>query len=59
MLSAIQRVYGSASPLPTTTLVLPLKPEKVKLVKDQLSSVHPEVGFISFKDKATFCQGSQ
>nr|KAJ0204061.1 hypothetical protein LSAT_V11C500233080 [Lactuca sativa] len=43
MLSAIQRVYGSASPLPTTTLVLPLKPEKVKAVKDQLSSIHPEV----------------
>ncbi|KAL7600781.1 hypothetical protein Lser_V15G21269 [Lactuca serriola] len=43
ILSAIQRVYGSASPLPTTTLVLPLKPEKVKPVKDQLSSIHPEV----------------
>ncbi|KAL4566707.1 hypothetical protein LXL04_030829 [Taraxacum kok-saghyz] len=42
-LSAIQTVYGSTTPLPTTTLVLPLKPEKVKPVKDQLSSVHPEV----------------
>ncbi|XP_023758052.1 uncharacterized protein LOC111906533 [Lactuca sativa] len=42
-LSAIQSVYGSATSLPTTTLVLPLKPEKVKPVKDQLSSVHPEV----------------
>ncbi|PWA45853.1 DNA binding,ATP binding protein [Artemisia annua] len=42
-LSAIQRVYGSATSLPTTTLVLPLKPEKVKPVKDQLSSIHPEV----------------
>ncbi|CAI0455818.1 unnamed protein product [Linum tenue] len=29
--------------LPTTTLVLPLKPDKVKAVKEQLSSVHPEV----------------
>nr|GEW07666.1 DNA binding,ATP binding protein [Tanacetum cinerariifolium] len=42
-LSAIQSVYGSATSLPTTTLVLPLKPEKVKPVKDQLSSIHPEV----------------
>ncbi|KAJ0578478.1 putative histidine kinase/HSP90-like ATPase superfamily [Helianthus annuus] len=42
-LSAIQRVYGSSNALPTTTLVLPLKSEKVKPVKDQLSSIHPEV----------------
>ncbi|KAI3673633.1 hypothetical protein L6452_39757 [Arctium lappa] len=43
LLSAIESVYGSSTALPTTTLVLPLKPEKVKPVKDQLSSVHPEV----------------
>ncbi|KAL4571543.1 hypothetical protein LXL04_018304 [Taraxacum kok-saghyz] len=43
MLSAIETIYGSPTPLPTTTLVLPLKPEKVKPVKDQLSSIHPEV----------------
>ncbi|KAI3820646.1 hypothetical protein L1987_08194 [Smallanthus sonchifolius] len=42
-LSAIQSVYGSSTALPTTTLVLPLKSEKVKPVKDQLSSIHPEV----------------
>ncbi|XP_076915813.1 uncharacterized protein LOC143575287 [Bidens hawaiensis] len=42
-LSAIQSVYGSSTALPTTTLVLPLKQEKVKPVKDQLSSIHPEV----------------
>ncbi|KAL7602654.1 uncharacterized protein LOC111906349 [Lactuca sativa] len=42
-LSAIQSVYGSSKTLPTTTLVLPLKPVKVKPVKDQLSSIHPEV----------------
>ncbi|XP_076939689.1 uncharacterized protein LOC143608563 [Bidens hawaiensis] len=42
-LSAIQSVYGSSTALPTTTLVLPLKAEKVKPVKDQLSSIHPEV----------------
>ncbi|CAH1428236.1 unnamed protein product [Lactuca virosa] len=45
MLSAIKTIYGSATTLllPTTTLVLPLKPEKVKPVKDQLSSLHPEL----------------
>ncbi|XP_071693076.1 uncharacterized protein [Rutidosis leptorrhynchoides] len=43
ILSAIRCIYGSNSALPTTTLVLPLKPDKVKSVKDQLSSVHPEV----------------
>ncbi|XP_022737360.1 uncharacterized protein LOC111290334 [Durio zibethinus] len=42
-LADIRRVYGSCSALPTTTIVLPLKPDKVKPVKQQLSSVHPEV----------------
>ncbi|KAJ4728850.1 DNA binding ATP binding [Melia azedarach] len=42
-LSDIQKIYGSGSTLPTTTLVLPLKPDKVKPVKNQLSSVHPEI----------------
>ncbi|PWA51665.1 DNA binding,ATP binding protein [Artemisia annua] len=42
VLSAIKGVYGSSTNLPTTTLVLPLKPEKVIPVKKQLSSVHPE-----------------
>ncbi|KAG6632785.1 hypothetical protein CIPAW_12G002200 [Carya illinoinensis] len=39
----IQQIYGSKTSLPTTTIVLPLKPDKVKPVKQQLSSVHPEV----------------
>ncbi|KAI3740240.1 hypothetical protein L2E82_30665 [Cichorium intybus] len=43
MLSAIKSIYGSATVLPTTTIVLPLKPEKVKPVKDELLSLHPEV----------------
>ncbi|XP_071693153.1 uncharacterized protein [Rutidosis leptorrhynchoides] len=43
LLSSIRCIYGSTHTLPTTTLVLPLKPDKVKPVKDQLSSVHPEV----------------
>ncbi|KAL3571318.1 hypothetical protein D5086_028567 [Populus alba] len=42
-LSDIKQIYGSNSTLPTTTLVLPLKPDKVKPVKQQLSSIHPEV----------------
>ncbi|KAB1210018.1 hypothetical protein CJ030_MR6G023567 [Morella rubra] len=37
------QVYGSAGSLPTTTVVLPLKADKVKPVKQQLSSIHPEV----------------
>lgn len=40
-LDDIRKVYGSA--LPTTVIVLPLKPDKVKPVKQQLSSIEPEV----------------
>ncbi|XP_071694362.1 uncharacterized protein [Rutidosis leptorrhynchoides] len=43
ILSSIRRIYGSTSTLPTTALVLPLKPDKFKPAKDQLSTVHPEV----------------
>ncbi|GFP90226.1 hypothetical protein PHJA_001166500, partial [Phtheirospermum japonicum] len=42
ILSEIERIYGSNSNLPTTTIILPLKPDKVKPVKQQLSSIHPE-----------------
>ncbi|GMI67337.1 hypothetical protein like AT3G48770 [Hibiscus trionum] len=42
-LDDIIKVYGSGSVLPTTVIVLPLKPDKVKPVKQQLSSVEPEV----------------
>ncbi|KAJ0076656.1 hypothetical protein Patl1_36503 [Pistacia atlantica] len=42
-LSDIKQIYGSASTLPTTVIILPLKPDKVKTVKEQLSSVHPEI----------------
>ncbi|CAL0313580.1 unnamed protein product [Lupinus luteus] len=38
----IKEIYGNST-LPTTTIVLPLKPEKVKPVKHQLSTIHPEV----------------
>ncbi|XP_021775796.1 uncharacterized protein LOC110739654 isoform X2 [Chenopodium quinoa] len=39
----IQQVYGCNRVLPTTTLILPLKGDKVKAVKEQLSSLHPEL----------------
>ncbi|KAJ7945656.1 DNA binding ATP binding [Quillaja saponaria] len=43
-LSDIKKIYGtSAATLPTTTIVLPLKVDKVKPVKQQLSSIHPDV----------------
>ncbi|KAH7865193.1 hypothetical protein Vadar_003388 [Vaccinium darrowii] len=42
-LSTIKQIYGSNTSLPTTTVVLPLKPGKVKPVKQQLSRIHPEV----------------
>lgn len=42
-LSEIESIHGSGTSLPTTTIVLPLKPDKVTSVKNQLSSVHPEL----------------
>ncbi|GAU26215.1 hypothetical protein TSUD_354370 [Trifolium subterraneum] len=40
----IEQIYGAGKDsLPTTTIVLPLKPDKVNPVKQQLSSIHPEV----------------
>ncbi|XP_077228605.1 uncharacterized protein LOC143861588 [Tasmannia lanceolata] len=42
-LSDIHQIYGSDRTLPTTVLILPLKSEKVGAVKQQLSSIHPEV----------------
>uniref|UniRef100_M8AR48 Sacsin n=1 Tax=Aegilops tauschii TaxID=37682 RepID=M8AR48_AEGTA len=42
-LSDIKQIYGSTRDLPTTCIVLPLKDEKVTTVKQQLSSLHPEM----------------
>ncbi|CAL5327465.1 unnamed protein product [Camellia sinensis] len=43
-LSTVKEIYsGSNSSLPTTTIVLPLKPDKVQPVKQQLSTIHPEI----------------
>ncbi|XP_072979221.1 uncharacterized protein [Typha angustifolia] len=41
--SDLEKIYGSSKPLPTTTIILPLKAEKVIAVKKQLSSIHPEI----------------
>nr|CAB3491601.1 unnamed protein product [Digitaria exilis] len=42
-LSDIEAIYGCFKVLPTTTIILPLKNEKVDAVKKQLSSLHPEM----------------
>ncbi|WCJ36321.1 DNA binding ATP binding [Euphorbia peplus] len=42
-LSDIHKIYGSSSSFPATTIVLPLKPDKIKAVKQQLTSIQPEV----------------
>ncbi|XP_074278416.1 uncharacterized protein LOC141602005 [Silene latifolia] len=42
-ISDIQEIYGRHTSLPTTTLILPLKADKVEAVKEQLSSLHPEL----------------
>ncbi|CAJ2664762.1 unnamed protein product [Trifolium pratense] len=40
----IEQIYGAGKDsLPTTVIVLPLKPDKIEPVKKQLSSIHPEV----------------
>lgn len=42
-LSDIETLYGCSKVLPTTTIILPLKSEKIDAVKTQLSSMHPEM----------------
>ena len=42
-LSDIEAIYGCSKILPTTTIILPLKSEKVDAVKKQLSSMHTEM----------------
>ncbi|RHN38923.1 putative histidine kinase-like ATPase domain-containing protein [Medicago truncatula] len=40
----IQKIYGAGKDsLPNTIIVLPLKPDRVRFVNQQLSSIHPEV----------------
>ncbi|KAL6890291.1 hypothetical protein ACP4OV_009054 [Aristida adscensionis] len=42
-LSDIKALHGCSEDLPATTIILPLKFEKVDAVKQQLSSMHPEM----------------
>lgn len=57
-LEDIKQIYRAGDDtLPTTTIILPLKSDKVKPVKQQLSSIHTEV--IPFQNKAPFNQGRQ
>nr|XP_017217484.1 PREDICTED: uncharacterized protein LOC108195062 [Daucus carota subsp. sativus] len=42
-LSVIESIHGNGTPLPTTTIILPLKPDKVQSVMHQLSNIHPEI----------------
>ena len=41
--SDIAKIYGSLKSLPTTTFILPLKCDKIDVVKKELSNTHPEV----------------
>ncbi|WCJ20279.1 DNA binding ATP binding [Euphorbia peplus] len=41
--SDVRDIYGSKKVLPTTVIILPLKPDKVKAVEAQLSELHPEI----------------
>ncbi|XP_019185046.1 PREDICTED: uncharacterized protein LOC109180015 [Ipomoea nil] len=43
ILARINQIYGSSTNLPPTTMVLPLKSDKVAPVKQQLSTIHPEL----------------
>ncbi|KAK1363216.1 hypothetical protein POM88_038777 [Heracleum sosnowskyi] len=41
--AVLKRIHGNGTPLSTTTIILPLKPDKVQSVKHQLSNIHPEI----------------
>ncbi|KAK9270006.1 hypothetical protein L1049_025579 [Liquidambar formosana] len=56
-LSNIHDVYGSNKVLPTTTIVLPLRHEKVEAVKVQLSELHPELLLFLSKIKRLSVRG--
>ncbi|KAH7847217.1 hypothetical protein Vadar_023409 [Vaccinium darrowii] len=42
-ISDLQLIYGPSKTLPATTIILPLKSEKLETVKKHLSEIHPEV----------------
>ncbi|KAK9948530.1 hypothetical protein M0R45_004101 [Rubus argutus] len=56
-LSSIHDIYGFTKILPTTTLILPLKPDKVEAVRAQLSGLHPELLLFLSKVKRLFVRG--
>ncbi|KAK9939066.1 hypothetical protein M0R45_015775 [Rubus argutus] len=56
-LSIISAVYGNNNVLPTTTIILPLKPEKVEAVRAQLSALHPELLLFLSKIKRLYVHG--
>ncbi|XP_021754621.1 uncharacterized protein LOC110719947 [Chenopodium quinoa] len=58
LISNIQSVYGSNRIIPTTTIVLPLKPEKIESVKEQLSQLHPELLLFLCKIKKLYVRSS-
>ncbi|OMO50899.1 hypothetical protein CCACVL1_30167 [Corchorus capsularis] len=43
IVSDVCYLYGTNKRLPTTTIILPLKADKVEVVKTQLSKLHPEL----------------
>ncbi|KNA17952.1 hypothetical protein SOVF_074960 [Spinacia oleracea] len=58
LISDIQTVYGSNRSIPTTTIVLPLKAEKVESVKEQLLQLHPELLLFLCKIKRLYVRSS-
>ncbi|OMO50900.1 hypothetical protein CCACVL1_30168 [Corchorus capsularis] len=57
VVSDVYDIYGVDKILPTTTIILPLKPEKVEAVKRQLSQLHPELLLFLCKIKRLSVRG--
>lgn len=56
-LSSILDVYGLPDVSPKTTVILPLKPEKVEAVREQLSQLCPEILLFLSKLKRLYVRG--
>lgn len=56
-LSSILDVYGVTKVVPATTIVLPLKPEKVETVRAQLLRLHPELLLFLSKVNRVYVRG--
>ncbi|KAJ4844122.1 hypothetical protein Tsubulata_044967, partial [Turnera subulata] len=57
--SDIRSVYGSENALPTTSIILPLKPEKVEALKGQLFQLQPELVLFLSKIKRICMRGNE